>query len=69
MLKNLVLAAAAVALAGSLSLAAPAPAEAGLFCVWKGGAYVAKKPRYAKWCARRTAWAEKRAARRAARKR
>ena len=63
MLKTIVLAAASVAVAGALTVSAPAPAEAGLFCEKHVDGYVAKKPRFAKMCDKRTARAMKRAAR------
>lgn len=65
MLKTITLAAVSLAVAGALSFAAPAPAQAGLFCEKQVDGYVAKKPRFQKWCDRRTERSYKRSARRA----
>lgn len=62
MLKTIVLAAASVAVAGALAVSAPAPAEAGPFCEKQAAGYAAKKPRFDKWCAKRTERAYKRTA-------
>lgn len=63
MLKTIVLAAASVAVAGAFAVSAPAPAKAGPFCEKQANGYVAKNPRFQKWCDGRTERAIKRAAR------